>query len=88
MVSGILVGDLFEEVECFDDASRPCQLLGEVPICRRRLAGHGQNERRGEGNEHANPVDGGAFRYLPDVLQESGQRGCRYVSTARCARSG
>ena len=52
-VGGILGDDPLEEGKRFDGSSRPRQLFGEVPIRRRRLARHGQDERCGERNEHA-----------------------------------
>jgi hypothetical protein len=54
MVGGVQGDDLLEEAERFDSLSRPRQLFGEALIRRRRLVDHGQDERRGEGYEHAN----------------------------------
>ena len=52
-VGGILGDDPLEDGKRFDGSSRPRQLFGVVPICRRRLARHGEDERCGERDEHA-----------------------------------
>jgi hypothetical protein len=52
-VPGIPGDDPLEDGKRFGGSSRPGQLFCEVPIRRRRLGRHGDDERCGESNEHA-----------------------------------
>ena len=55
-VGGTLGDDPLEDGKRFGGSSGPRQLFCEVPIGRRRLARHGQDERCGERNEHASQL--------------------------------
>jgi hypothetical protein len=82
MVGGVSGGDLLEEVERFDCASRPRKLLRTASIRRRRLAGQGHDERSRERHEHADLVVAGDPAMQSGGLQEIGQFGAAQDSSA------